>query len=231
MAAADWISFQPMLADFLKTLPSSPFSPQRWEWNSATTHEGLTIPAQVNFVGKGANLYAQGYELDGSVHVIEKYLGTTWLWEKVRVQGGAYTGYGSFDQNSGVFTFLSYRDPNLLATLENYDNSAGFLQELNLNDSELTKTIIGTIGGMDAYLLPDAKGYQSMIRHLTRYSDEERQRIRDEVLGTQIKDFNYFGEVLARLAEKGDVVVLGSAEAIQKANEEKGQFLEVKKVL
>ena len=35
---------------------------------------------QVNYVGKGANLYKAGYELSGSSYVISKYLGTSWLW-------------------------------------------------------------------------------------------------------------------------------------------------------
>jgi Zn-dependent M16 (insulinase) family peptidase len=38
------------------------------------------------------------------------------LWEKIRVQGGAYGGSCQFDRRSGGFTFISYRDPNLLAT-------------------------------------------------------------------------------------------------------------------
>lgn len=227
----NWMLFEPQLAGFLETLPSSESTPQRWVRNAARADEGLTIPAQVNYVGKGANLFAQGYELHGSIHVIENYLGTTWLWDKVRVQGGAYGGFSTFDQNSGVFTYLSYRDPNLLATLENYDNTAKFLRELELSDAELTKSIIGTIGGMDAYLLPDAKGYQSLMRHLTHYTDEVRQEIRDQVLATTVHDFNQFANVLLHVAENGEVVVLGSAEAINKANEEKGQFLEVKKVL
>ncbi len=239
--AASYASFQPQLASFIKDIPAAdnaprytfhaPDHPEAQRSGRITHHEGLTIPAQVNYVGKGANLYAQGYELDGSIHVIEKYLGTTWLWDKVRVQGGAYGGFSVFDQNSGVFTFLSYRDPNLLRTLENYDNTTKFLRELDLSKSELTKSIIGTIGDFDAYLLPDAKGYQSMLRHLTDYTDEVRQQIRDEVLGATIKDFKQFADVLERVAQNGEVVVLGSAEAIHKANAEKGQFLEVKKVL
>ncbi len=199
--------------------------------DAITGNEGLTIPAQVNYVGKGGSLYALGYEPHGSVHVIGNYLGTTWLWDKVRVQGGAYGGFSVFDQNSGVFTYLSYRDPNLLSTLENYDNTVRFLHDLKLDEAELTKSIIGTIGGMDAYLLPDAKGYQSMLRHLTHYTDEARQQVRDEVLETTARDFHQFAQVLSRLAEKGEVVVLGSAEAIQKANQEKAGFLDVKKVL
>ncbi|MGE5251134.1 MAG: insulinase family protein [Bacteroidota bacterium] len=226
-----WKALEPHLTEFLKTLPETQNGPQRWDWRTAPINEGLTMPAQVNYVGKGANLYAQGYELDGSVHVIGNYLGSTWLWEKIRVQGGAYGGFSSFDQNSGMFTYLSYRDPNVLATLENYDNTAGFLRNLELSDSELTKSIVGTIGSMDAYLLPDAKGYQSMVRHLTGYTDQARQQVRDEVLGTTVKDFRQFADVLTSVARNGSVVVLGSAEAISKANREKPDFLEVKKVM
>jgi Zn-dependent M16 (insulinase) family peptidase len=65
---------------------------------------------QVNYVGKAANLYADaGYKLSGAAYVIEKYLGTSWLWDKVRVVGGAYGGFCSFDSHSGMFTYLSYR--------------------------------------------------------------------------------------------------------------------------
>lgn len=65
---------------------------------------------QVNYVGKAVNLYEDaGYKLNGSAYVIEKHLGTSWLWDKVRVVGGAYGGFCSFDSHSGMFTFLSYR--------------------------------------------------------------------------------------------------------------------------
>ena len=39
----------------------------------------------------------------------KQYLGTSWLWDKVRVVGGAYGGFCSFDSHSGQFTYLSYR--------------------------------------------------------------------------------------------------------------------------
>lgn len=64
---------------------------------------------------------------------------------------------------SGVFSYLSYRDPNLLKTLEVYDETARFLRELEMDDDALTKAIIGTIGDVDAYQLPDAKGYSRYV--------------------------------------------------------------------
>jgi len=224
-------SFLPQLESFMNTLPVLNVNPAKLEREIPTRFEGLTIPAQINYVGKGANLYTLGYEPNGSINVINNYLGKTWLWEKVRVQGGAYGGFSLFDTNSGIFTFLSYRDPNLLETIDNYDKTVDFLSNLDLSAEELKKSIIGTIGSMDAYQLPDAKGWTSLTRYLTHYTDEERQRIRDEVLGTSVDDFRGFARVLTELNKAGEVVVLGSKEAIEKANKEKDGFLEIKKVM
>lgn len=55
-------------------------------------------------------------------------------------------------------------DPNLLDTLESYDGSPAFLQSLQLDKEGLTKAIIGTMGDIDAYQLPDAKGYAAFSR-------------------------------------------------------------------
>jgi hypothetical protein len=84
---------------------------------------------------------------------------------------------------------------------------------------------------MDAYQLPDAKGYTSMIRYLTGDTDEMRQRIREQVLSTTQADFHAFGEVLDRLKNDGQVVVLGSKEDIEAANSQRGDWLQIKKVL
>ncbi len=223
--------FLPILSDFVTAVPANPLQLNDWSPALSRSNEGLTIPAQVNYVGKGANLYDLGYKLHGSVSVIGKYLGTTYLWEKIRVQGGAYGGFSTFDRFSGVWSYLSYRDPNLLGTLANYDGTAVFLRNLDLSQDELTKSIIGAIGAIDSYQLPDAKGYTSMSRHLIGESDAQRQQYRDEVLATTTADFKAFGEVLAQVNDAATVVVLGSADAIMKANEGQNDWLDVKKVM
>ncbi len=229
--AANWATFEPRLAGFLRSLPAAAPATVQWRPAPAAHFEGLTIPAQVNYVGKGANLFKLGYEARGSVDVILNYLRTTYLWERVRVQGGAYGGFCNFSNRSGVFTYLSYRDPNLLKTLDNYDGTAAFLRQLELSQEELTKSIIGVIGDLDAYQLPDAKGYTSMARYLAGDTDEGRQLWRDQVLSTSVRDFRSFGDVLEQVKEAGYVVVLGSPDALAKANAERANWLEVKKVL
>ena len=110
---------------------------------------------------------------------------------------------------------MSYRDPNLLKTVKTFDETVNFLRSTELRDEELIKSIIGTVGDMDKYLLPDAKGYTSLVRYLTDDTDEKRQRIRAEVLNTSVGDFRNFADVLEGLKDIGLVKVVGSASSIQ----------------
>jgi Zn-dependent M16 (insulinase) family peptidase len=229
--ADGWAQLGPRLEAFLAALPGGAAAPAAWAPQMIARNEGLAIPAQVNFVGKGADLYRLGYRLHGSVLVISNYLRNVWLWEKVRQQGGAYGGFCAFDQRSGVFTFLSYRDPNLLGTLDVYDRTAACLRRLDLSDEELSRNIIGAIGDLDAYQLPDAKGFTALVRYLVGDTDEQRQRFRDEVLGTTAADFRAFADVLDRLSAEGAVVVMGGRPALEAALAEQPGLFEIKTVL
>ncbi len=216
-----WKTFKPQFESFLAELPAKNIKLSSFNIQPSAQKEGFTIPAQVNYVGKGANLYQLGYKHDGSVEVILGYLRMTHLWEKIRILGGAYGAFSVFDDRSGVITFISYRDPNLADTLENYDKSAEFLKNLDasrLSDAELTKAIIAAIGDLDAYQLPDAKGYTSLMRHLTGRTDEMRQKTRDQILSTNGEDFIAFGEILEKVAQSDAVAVIGSQSAIESAN-------------
>ena len=228
--ADNWRVFAPQLDAFLAALPARPVSPQTWLPTPTPDNEGLIIPGQINYVGKGADLYKMGYEYDGSLAVVSRVLNTTFLWERVRVQGGAYGGFGAFDRFSGVFNFLSYRDPNLTETLINYDEAAAYLRRLDMPERELTRSIVGAIGDMDTYRLPDAKGWVSMERYLLGESDAMRQAMRDQVLSTSLSDFHRFGETLEAVKDHGHVVVLGAQAAIESAAEARPGWLTVSSV-
>ena len=224
-------SIEPHVQGFLRALPERPAVMERWQPSLFPEFEGIMVPSQVNYVGKGADLYREGYELHGSSKVITGYLRASWLWEKVRVQGGAYGGFCLFDRISGVFTFISYRDPNLLKTIDNFDGTAQFLRTALLPDDEIRKAIIGAIGDLDSYMLPDMKGYASMLRQLTGDSEEERQKMRDQILGTTVNDFRAFGEILENVNRDGIVKVLGSQAAIDSALAERPMAMKTFRLL
>ncbi|XP_057733063.1 presequence protease 1, chloroplastic/mitochondrial-like [Arachis stenosperma] len=217
---------------FVDLLPTrSPITTTNWSATLPLTNEAIVIPTQVNYVGKAANIYDSGYKLSGSAYVISKYISNTWLWDRVRVSGGAYGGFCDFDTHSGVFSFLSYRDPNLLKTLDVYDGTGDFLRELEMDNDTLTKAIIGTIGDVDSYQLPDAKGYSSMLRYLLGITEEERQRRREEILSTSLKDFKEFVDAMEAVKDKGVTVAVASPEDVDAANKERFNFFQVKKAL
>jgi hypothetical protein len=212
-----WKEAQPVLDAFIHDLPSTQVQTVKWLAECQTGDEGLSIPAQVNYVGKAVDLYSLGYEFHPSSLVVARYLRMSWLWDSIRVQGGAYGAFCLLDRNSGVLSFLSYRDPNILKTLNVYDQTAGYLTRSALTREEVEKAIIGTIGDMDSYRLPDAKGFTSMLWHLRGETDQARQKRREIILSTTEKDFQAFGQWLRELSAKGHVVVLGSATAMDQA--------------
>ncbi len=213
-----WESIQHTLEDFLRHLPENPQTIKEWKFSPVTGNEGFTIPSQVNYVGMGGNIYQLGYSYRGTAAVITRYLRSTWLWEKIRMQGGAYGAFCSFDRYSGVLIFSSYRDPNILKSLENFKRSSNFLRELEITDEELNRAIIGVIGDWDTYQLADAKGFTSLVRQLVGINDEERQKQRDEAFATSKEDFHHFGDILEKLSKKSEIVILGPEDRL--SNEE-----------
>lgn len=217
-------SLAAQLAVALPVLPlqktvGAEYASTSWACPVLAEREAFIAPAQVNFVGKGANLYALGYQYHGSANVIFRHLRMGYLWERVRVQGGAYGAFCALDRMSGTLVQASYRDPSVSRTLEVYDGTADYLRAFNPDARELTRAIVGAIGDLDTYLLPDAKGSASLTRHLTGDTEEQRQRMRDEILSTTAKDFQNFAEIMAEVAHTGLICVLGGSTAESTAQE------------
>ena len=224
-------ALKPELASFVAGLPEGAGpSLEGWGYEPVAQSEGLTFPGQVNYVAKGANLKALGFEPTGGTAVAIKHLNTTYMWDKVRVQGGAYGGSSGLDPFAGTFAFTSYRDPNLLETIDIYDKASSFLKA-GVGEQDLVRSVIGVIGTVDTYKLPDAKGFTSLIWELAGDTDEARQQRREEILSASERDFKALADALDKVAGHGQVVVLGSEKAIKAANDERGGFLKVTKVL
>ena len=113
---------------------------------------------------------------------------------------------------------MSYRDPNLKATLDIYDKAPDALLGTHITNDDILQGVIGAIGDLDSPLSPDQKGYSSMVQYLTGESAEDRQKWRDEVLGTSESNFKDFAKNLAKVSESGSVAVVGSQAALDDAN-------------
>ncbi len=196
-----------------------------WQCPKLPTAEAFTAPTQINYVAKGANLYELGYNFHGSALVILRHLRMGYLWEKVRVLGGAYGAFCALDRLSGTFVQASYRDPAVKGTLQTYDATSDYLRAFNPDARTLSGAIVGAIGDLDTYLLPDAKGSASLSRYLCGDDDEARQKMRDEVLSTTKQHFHDFAEIMDEVRTHGRTCVLGGS-LTQKTAQEEGWHVE-----
>ena len=180
--------------------------------------------SQVQYVARAGNYRAHGFEYHGALRILKVILGYDYLWNNVRVKGGAYGCMNGFLRNGDTY-FVSYRDPNLSKTNEVYDGIPAYLADFEADEHEMTKYIIGTISDMDIPMNPFAKGERSMTAYLQNMSFEELQKERDEVIGATDADIRALKDLIACVLDEKHLCVVGSEEALQK---EKELFKELK---
>ncbi|MCM8536820.1 MAG: insulinase family protein [Lentisphaeraceae bacterium] len=174
----------------------------------------LQAPGGVQYVAKGINLRDIGYENHGSFDLLNQLLSTGYLWERIRVQGGAYGCYLTYDRLSGALILASYRDPNLEKTLDVFNEIHEFLENLEMPENALEKLLLGTFGRLDAPMTNSQKGKLALNRHLTGVKIDEINKYRAELLDSTLNDLKAFAKYFKTLSEDGVVCVHGSAARI-----------------
>ncbi|NMC63743.1 MAG: hypothetical protein GYA55_11325, partial [SAR324 cluster bacterium] len=104
------------------------------EFSKSNVKENLIAPVQVSYAAMSIDLSRLGYVAPGSLAVVLNYLRDTWLWEQIRVQGGAYGAGCSYDENNRVLSIYSWDDPNPVRSLEVFKKVAEHLHDLKLSE-------------------------------------------------------------------------------------------------
>lgn len=196
-------------------------------------NEGFIVPTQVNFVATGGGLFSEGEQVSAAFDVVVRSLSHGYLWDTVRVMGGAYGGQCSLSMVSGTFVCSSYRDPNLAQTLTAFESIADHLESHPPNATDMQPAIIGAIGDLDQPMSPDRKGFVSMVRFLSGETLAARQKKRDEIFATTPADFAAFAKKIRTSVKNWRVSVFGSEAAFSKANTvlAKDSFITAKAIL
>ena len=219
--------FTPHLSGLLKSLTIDEFKREHYSFPCKPRNEGLYSQSRVQYVGKGANFIELGHEYTGALNVLETILRYEYFWTKIRVQGGAYGAFASFNRSGALF-FGSYRDPNLAKTLETFDGTADFLKAFDVSDREMDKYIIGTLSKIDKPLTPSIKGQLAADFCLRNITLADRQKSRNEILSTRQEDIRALSKLVGDCMNQNCLCVFGN-EAVLKENAE--TFGEVKQAL
>lgn len=181
--------------------------------------EGIVIPSSVSNTVLGGNLLPFGSCYSGETIVLSRILSLSYLWNTIRVQGGAY-GAGLSLGSTGNACFYSYRDPNAVHSLASYRNISDFTISFADTKPDMTGFIIGAVAEDDPLMLPRRQGRVADRWHLCGITYEKRCRIREEMLSIKPEHMRAFAEPLRKLIADGGICIIGSREQIKNCETE-----------
>ncbi len=217
----------PVLANFIETLPEGAEKGDVVGATLGKKNEGFTDASAIQYVSRTGSFAKHGYKYSGYINVLKMILSYDYLWMNVRVKGGAYGCSNSF-YRTGEVMLASYRDPNLRKTNEVYEGIPEYLRQFTADEREMTKYIIGTLGGIDTPMNPEAKGNRSLTAYLKKISEEEIQRERDEILSATEEDIRGLADMMEAVLADGNFCVIGNENNIRA---EEDMFMEIKSLL
>ncbi|MDE6529315.1 MAG: insulinase family protein, partial [Lachnospiraceae bacterium] len=206
------------ISPLLQKLSQEPLSEMQDTPVVQKKNEGLTTSAQVQYVCRAGNYRKHGLDYVGTLRLLKTILGYEYLWNEVRVKGGAYGCMSSYGRN-GESYFVSYRDPNLEHTISVYEKAADFVRGFEADEEVMTKYIIGTISELDIPLTPRTRGSRSMYAYLSNLSYEELQKEREDILAASEADIRKLGDYIAAFLSDDNLCVVGNEEKIKEQRE------------
>lgn len=202
--------------------------PANYSFHVEKFNEGFSYSGQVQYVAACGNYIKSGFKSRGVLRVLKTILGYDYLWNNVRVKGGAYGCMCNLSGIDGSAYFVSYRDPNLKETVDIYKNIANYIENFEVDERDMTKYIIGTMSMVDTPLTPMMKGSRSLNAYLTGVKEEDIQKDRDEILRTSKEDIRSTAALVSAVIGEDNLCVIGNEKKIM---ENKELFYEIKPLL
>ena len=178
------------LAVFIDRLPThAPGIPLLWQAPAGRgSVRGIEISAAVNFAARSWRLGRFEAEEYGLLFLLARHLSSGYLWDKVRVEGGAYGSMAVMTTAHPIFGCASYRDPNLSSTLRHFEKGLKAVAA-GVDRTGLDQSIIASIGRIDSPRSPHNRGFGETLDRIAGYSLEIRQSLREAILGATPEKF------------------------------------------
>lgn len=177
-------------------------------------NEAFVIPSNVSYVAQGWAPSARDLAPMGTWHVAQRVLSYDYLWNEVRVKGGAY-GTGFRRTQNRLIQYWSYRDPGIDPTLERYDAAAKWLSDWQPSEEDMDGYVVATVASHDTPQKPRALARRQDMLYFAQKPEGWREQIRNEELATTASDIAALVPALGDVAPAHSVVVFGPREAIE----------------
>lgn len=170
--------------------------------------KGIVIDGNVNF-------NAVAFAMDGSsgiARVAQQIISREYIWDKIRLEGGAYGGGCGFGKH---FSYMySYRDPNFEKTYEIFRKAGEYLAESSYTQQDIDRFIIGTINDIDKPIKKHSLTRLAMRKHFADENKEFTLKRREGILTATPYDISEFGNRLSQ-CEINALCTVGQEKAIK----------------
>ena len=177
------------------------------------SQEAFILPTNVCYVGYSRHANNMDDSLTGAWNVASKALTFDYLWNEVRIKGGAY-GCGFRAKRTGMLENYSYRDPQTDQTIERYLGEDEWLANWNPTQSELTGYIVSSVAALDAPVAPRALGRRIDLRRQTNTPENWRDTVRRQQIECTQDQFEKLATILSEAKENNAVCIFGNEDLI-----------------
>ncbi len=187
---------------------------------SGLVREAIATPADVAFVAKVLPSVGASHRDAPVLLLLSLQLSYGYLWNEVRVKGGAYGARASYDPLNAIFSLASYRDPFIKETLESFDGVPMYITErMDRSAAAVEQGIIGALKAIDRPIRPGQAVGTALMRYLHGETREFRKAFRARLLSLSGDDLLRAGTELLRPAfSQANVCVISSRERLTEAN-------------
>ena len=175
--------------------------------------EAFIVPSDVCYVAKGSDVGALG-AYAGEWQVLASALSFDYLWNEVRVKGGAY-GVGFRRTPEGFGRFYSFRDPAVDPTLERFDAAGSWLASFDPSEEEMEGYIVSTVASHDAPAKPRQVARRQDAQFFCEKPAGYRERLRAEKLATAPEKLRACSTALDEVAQRGSICVFGGEDVVR----------------
>lgn len=174
---------------------------------------GFSLASQVQCVAMGGQLPKEAKQYRGHFMVLNHILNCEYLWQRVRVLGGAY-GCQAYFNRDGFVAFVSYRDPQTVETIQAYHDIVHFMKNLTINERQIRQYIIGTLNSMNMPMSNATKGLQSMFYYMCGITKEELIHLRQQIIDTTPQDIVHLTSLIERMLKDVTYCIVGNEDKI-----------------
>ena len=208
---------------FYNLLKETNESNNRFEFKKEIKNEAFIINSNVNYVACGGSYLS---DFKSKYFLLGNFISMEYLWNKVRVEGGAYGV--NLDIDDCYVSFTSYRDPNIKSTLEAFKSTIPYVKNLDLDKETLDHLKLTTIGSNNDSLHNKLLSDRGFRKVMLNTSYEETLKTRKEIINTSLEDLKESYNVLVETLDLNSYCVIGNEEEIYK---NKNLFKSITKLL